>query len=661
MRVLVRSLACLGKVPASRMFHTHVSESSSRKSFAASCPPLTTRICSNLNSCKLPQIRYASPERLFERLTDLRFLSIDFLNTFLLTYRVFTDGVTVLEALKKVHYAPEGQISASFQDSTGSLDVVPGEVIPGELGPVAADYDYSRRISTVSTMSDMGDSRDHMDSLAQIQQAQQMLVTRSQQHWRLSHRKFEEEQLREQAMRRMRGKPAKISQSEKAALEMTSSLPDDPSKLNIPSKKVAPSHSADTLTSQSSNPSTPTNLSTTASTVTLVGSLGSSDSPKPSPSRKTAPQQLPMAMPREAMAPIAVPDETPPPTPPASSTTTPLTPPTPPFTGAQPRVLPEKQQQELHQSAIAMLQRQLKQQPQIAAAMAAAPEDSSRCSISGPAVMMGPGGVPIHPSQSVPNVMAYLKVRGGKVSRRKRENGENPKTMEAVKLLSVEVSIKYKSLSRQQKEAAVTQRAAPASPPLHGAASRRSRPYCRPLEVVSSIRTRLSTAAKLALWSLRPEHRPEGPVPHRQLQLSQLPQQGSSNPPEPLISQPQSRAGSRLPSAVGADLKIPNAKAKRESMITTAATMRVLNVLRHWVSKHSQDFDNDPKLLQLTTDFLEELLHNNTLLPAETKAASQLLQMISKPDQEKQMVDLDLLLATPMTASKETVEVSIST
>ena len=46
------------------------------------------RFSRTLNSCKLPQIRYASPERLFERLTDLRFLSIDFLNTFLLTYRV---------------------------------------------------------------------------------------------------------------------------------------------------------------------------------------------------------------------------------------------------------------------------------------------------------------------------------------------------------------------------------------------------------------------------------------------------------------------------------------------------------------------------------------------------------------------------------------------
>ena len=48
-----------------------------------------------LNNCKVPQIRYATPERLLQRLTDLRFLSIDFLNTFLLTYRVFADGVQV--------------------------------------------------------------------------------------------------------------------------------------------------------------------------------------------------------------------------------------------------------------------------------------------------------------------------------------------------------------------------------------------------------------------------------------------------------------------------------------------------------------------------------------------------------------------------------------
>lgn len=65
------------------------------------------RFSRTLNSCKVPQIRYATPQRLLDRLTDLRFLSIDFLNTFLLTYRVFTDSVTVLEALKKVYYCQE--------------------------------------------------------------------------------------------------------------------------------------------------------------------------------------------------------------------------------------------------------------------------------------------------------------------------------------------------------------------------------------------------------------------------------------------------------------------------------------------------------------------------------------------------------------------------
>ena len=51
----------------------------------------------------ISQIRHASVDRLLDRLTDLRFLSIDFLNTFLLTYRVFTTGETVLNALRRVY------------------------------------------------------------------------------------------------------------------------------------------------------------------------------------------------------------------------------------------------------------------------------------------------------------------------------------------------------------------------------------------------------------------------------------------------------------------------------------------------------------------------------------------------------------------------------
>lgn len=60
------------------------------------------RFSRTLNSCKLPQIRYATPERLLQRLTDLRFLSIDFLNTFLLTYRVFTGEIIFSNSFVKV-------------------------------------------------------------------------------------------------------------------------------------------------------------------------------------------------------------------------------------------------------------------------------------------------------------------------------------------------------------------------------------------------------------------------------------------------------------------------------------------------------------------------------------------------------------------------------
>lgn len=181
----------------------------------------------------------------------------------------------------------------------------------------------------------------------------------------------------------------------------------------------------------------------------------------------------------------------------------------------------------------------------------------------------------------------------------------------------------------------------------------------------------------------------------------------SSNPPEPTdpLMRMQmmnmaggggggaaSRGSSRFSSATGADLKIPGAggggggggslagsisgpsgaqaaanaaaavaanaaRCKRESMISTAATMRVLNVLRHWVSKHSQDFENDERLLKVTTDFLEELVHNTNLLPAEHKAAVQLQQMIAKQTLDaKEKVDLDVLLAPPITPSRDNIE-----
>ncbi|KAA0714906.1 Ras-specific guanine nucleotide-releasing factor 1 [Triplophysa tibetana] len=77
------------------------------------CDDVDIRFSKMMNSCKVLQIRYASVERLLERLTDLRFLSIDFLNTFLHSYRVFTSADVVLDKLITIYKKPISAIPAS--------------------------------------------------------------------------------------------------------------------------------------------------------------------------------------------------------------------------------------------------------------------------------------------------------------------------------------------------------------------------------------------------------------------------------------------------------------------------------------------------------------------------------------------------------------------
>ncbi|XP_059035778.1 ras-specific guanine nucleotide-releasing factor 1 isoform X2 [Mustela lutreola] len=83
------------------------------------CDDVDIRFSKTMNSCKVLQIRYASVGRLLERLTDLRFLSIDFLNTFLHSYRVFTTAVVVLDKLITIYRKPISAIPAS------SLEIPP--------------------------------------------------------------------------------------------------------------------------------------------------------------------------------------------------------------------------------------------------------------------------------------------------------------------------------------------------------------------------------------------------------------------------------------------------------------------------------------------------------------------------------------------------------
>lgn len=91
---------------------------------------------------------------------------------------------------------------------------------------------------------------------------------------------------------------------------------------------------------------------------------------------------------------------------------------------------------------------------------------------------------------------------------------------------------------------------------------------------------------------------------------------------------------------------------RKESIMSSAATMRVLSVLRHWISKHRDDFESstsgDLRLKNLTIEFLEDVLSSPQLLPAEHKAASQLLQLLTRDDPSHTKIDLSLLLAQPV-------------
>uniref|UniRef100_A0A8B9Z023 Ras-GEF domain-containing protein n=1 Tax=Buteo japonicus TaxID=224669 RepID=A0A8B9Z023_9AVES len=63
----------------------------------------------------------------------------------------------------------------------------------------------------------------------------------------------------------------------------------------------------------------------------------------------------------------------------------------------------------------------------------------------------------------------------------------------------------------------------------------------------------------------------------------------------------------------------------KEFVIRRAATNRVLNVLRHWVSKHSQDFETNEELKFRVIAFLEEVIHDPELLTQERKAAANII------------------------------------
>nr|VZI51151.1 unnamed protein product [Spirometra erinaceieuropaei] len=115
---------CIEQLHYSDVFSTTYSEVSSiSMPFSVRADPKLFRDDANIkyqatvNSCKMPQVRHGTLGRLLDRLLDPRFQSIDFLNTFLLTYRVFTTGATVIAALRCVLRNPNLRLSGMKIDS----------------------------------------------------------------------------------------------------------------------------------------------------------------------------------------------------------------------------------------------------------------------------------------------------------------------------------------------------------------------------------------------------------------------------------------------------------------------------------------------------------------------------------------------------------------
>ncbi|CAK9811174.1 Ras-specific guanine nucleotide-releasing factor 2 [Anthophora plagiata] len=563
------------------------------------------RFSRTLNSCKIPQIRSATPERLLQRLTDLRFLSIDFLNTFLLTYRVFTDGVTVLEALKKVFYEAEPPDAEIPTGSLVSLDVL-GNTTDSQLH--VDDRRRSsvspRRTSGASSVSGYGSEiSDCREARIYGDSSSGGYTLNSKGYWRSGgYKKVDEEQqlgLISEAPPIIKRSPT-IQSSTASVGSRSPATPrkisirvdkekkeeDDGCHLTIP-KVIAVSSSSETLTDNTviSAPSSPSNLSS----VTLVESTGSG-----SGSGSDRSPQDGVTYSRGVSEETDTPVATEPPKDDGEFTYDDSEPETP---------------------------KQLKE------------------------------GTP----QKTPSTPKSKSAETSEKEASKEDKEKQVATEPEPSSSSVPYQSVQQNLQRQQHPHHNEHRASIASAPAATArstsistitgnywASRRSIQETEMSSQGNYQHDQASSKAGVVVTSFRQSQRRSSTS--TAATAFAIATSASSNPPDKGFDG-NNRSGS-----------CRDKNRRKESVMSTAATMRVLNVLRHWISKHAQDFESDQVLKNLTIEFLEDIVYCPSLLPAEHKAASQLLRLITKEEQESNKVDLVKLLAPPVIPSKESIE-----
>ncbi|XP_076162379.1 ras-specific guanine nucleotide-releasing factor 1 isoform X5 [Ptiloglossa arizonensis] len=554
-----------------------------------------------LNSCNVPHIRSATPERLLQRLTDLRFLSIDFLNTFLLTYRVFTDGVTVLEALKNVFYDAEPPDTELPSCSLESLDVLGANT--AETQSYTDDRRrYSilpRRISGASSVSGYGSEiSDCRDVKSSCDFTTSGYTLNPKGYSRGGYKKADEEKQSRvitEAPPIIKRSPTMQSSTASAGsqspvtprkisiqVDQNKKEEDDGCHLTIP-KVIAGSSSSETLTDNTviSAPSSPSNLSS----VTLVGSTGSGSgsgsdrSPQDGGtySRGVSEETVTSVTSEESKE--------------VKEDTHAKTPPTP---------------QRKSAAAIEQEQETGKQEK----------EKEKRSLAESETAASTPQPQSPKPNQQKHRHQHYTEHRASIVSAPAATTRSSSFSTTTANYWVSRRSIQEIEMSSQQGNFQHDQ---------------------------------ISGKAGVVITSFRQSQRSVGPEPiwsstSKAATAFAIATSASSNPPDKEINGNNRNGSCR------------DKTRRKESVMSTAATMRVLNVLKHWVSKHAQDFESDLKLKNLTIAFLEDIVHCPNLLPAEHKAASQLLRLITKDEPESQKVDLKKLLAPPTVQSKESIE-----
>ncbi|CAH1796894.1 unnamed protein product [Owenia fusiformis] len=692
-----------------------------------------------LNSCKVPQIRHASVEKLLERLTDLRFMSIDFINTFLLTYRVFTTGHKVLDALRKVYQNPEfGNLEnslalnsmTSFEgisnaespteshqefemsppdkhqhflikptpervrrvstngtmriEVTTTKDPLPPETIklrdPRESIDSGVDskrtsidsrFDYSKRTS-MDSRYDTYSKRASMDSRSYDSpySKRPSMDSRYDTHSKRTSvdSKYESKRTSIDSkcydMKRVSIDSRKITDD--YIEEVPSDRPVTPTSQEVagllqPPKShlapIAPAESIADTPSESESPQEPSpppeRPSVTCITFTTVPGESSSDNLLSPPVHTTtasssmetlvdsqgapSPQQISAAPSSDTLCP-------------GSATNSP---------GISPYGSPKKSPSKLMQKVKKFDVPPLKI-PSVSCmdALALSPTSSPTFARRGTSPSSAPGfdrkatspilRKPVSKRASSPNLQ-----RGSLPLRRrapspvfpssKKSPVSSPKLQRAPSPIIYSYSTpnlgtKFKTSASGKRPSTMSADAdysgAFSSPRNSVAANPEgSPPQAKAGAVVTSSRAskrRSSSAAAASAFAAATagcaKSKP-GVVPPRGI--------------------------NRYHSGGPADLKPYLYAKKRESVISTAATMRVLNVVRHWVTKHGQDFENDPALKDDVKDLMEEMVFNANLLPAEHKAAASILRQLTREDPNSSKVDLDLLLAPPLKPSKD--------